>query len=108
MTANEALAPDVAMKPTIDARPILLESDRAAFLVATPDFPQGCKLRTLQRRLRARGAEDHGNLVGAGAIDGVPECGDLLTRHPVLRIQQHHGIDLARRKTFEERPQVGV
>ena len=66
------------------------------------------KLLAFQRRLRAGGAEDHANLVAAGAIDRIPQAADFVDRHPVLRIQQHHRIDFARRKAFEELPQTGV
>ena len=33
---------------------------------------------------------------------------DLVRRHPVLRVQQDHGVDLARRQVFQELTEIGV
>src|SRR6266567_502871 len=101
-------APYVAVEGTVNSRPVPLEANSASFLVTTPDAQEGRKLRGLQRRLRAGGAKDHADVVAAGAIDRIPKRTDLLQRHPVLRVQQHHGIDLACRQTFQEQPKIGV
>src|SRR6266481_10090766 len=80
-------APSVAVESTVDSRSVARETGRASFLVAAPDMPQRRKLRALQRRLRAGGAEDHADIVAAGAIDGIPQRVDFLRRHPILRVQ---------------------
>src|SRR5258708_18039958 len=101
-------APYVAVEPTVNSRPVPLEANSASFLVTTPDAQERRKLRGFQRRLRAGGAKDHADVVAAGAIDRIPKRTDLFRRHPVLRVQQHHGIDLACRKAFQEQPKIGV
>src|ERR1700704_6117262 len=88
-------APYVAVDPAVNSRPVPLEANSASFLVTTPDAQEGRKLRGFQRRLRAGGAKDHADIVAAGAIDRIPKRADLFRRHPVLRVQQHHGIDPA-------------
>jgi hypothetical protein len=93
------------MKPAIDSRSVLLESDRASFFVTTPNLAQRRKLRAFQRRRGARGAEDYANVVVAGAIDGIPKRADFIRRHPILRVQQHHGIDL---ETIEKEPKFSA
>src|SRR6266446_1038394 len=82
-------APSVAMESAVDSRSVARETGRASFLVAAPDTPQRRKLRALQRRLRAGGAEDHADIVAAGAIDGIPKRVDFLRRHPILRVQEN-------------------
>src|SRR6195256_805964 len=101
-------APYVAVNPAVNSRPVPLEANSASFIVTTPDAQEGRKLRGFQRRFRAGGAKDHADVVAAGAIDRIPKRGDLFRRHPVLRVQQHHGIDLACRKAFQEQPKIGV
>src|SRR6516162_8979939 len=56
----------------------------------------------------AGGTKDHTNMITPGAVDGIPETANLLGRHPVLRIQQDHRVDLARRKAIEKLPQTGA
>src|SRR5229473_1584487 len=73
-------APSVAVESAVDSRSVARETGRASFLVAAPDTPQRRKLRALQRRLRAGGAEDHADTVAAGAIDGIPKRVDFLRR----------------------------
>src|SRR6195256_5632939 len=90
-------APYVAVEPAVNSRPVPLEANSASFIVTTPDAQEGRKLRGFQRRLLA-----------AGAIDRIPKRADLFRRHPVLRVQQHHGIDLACRQAFQEQPKIGV
>src|SRR6267378_539414 len=101
-------APRVAVEPAVNSRSVALEASSASLLVTTPDAQQGRKLRALQRRLRAGRAKDHADVVAAGAIDRIPKRADLLRRHPVLRVQQHHGVDLACRKAFQKQPKIGV
>src|ERR1700704_2502959 len=101
-------APYVAVEPAVNSRPVPLEASSASFLVTTPDAQQGRKLCAFQRRLRAGGAKDHADVVAAGAIDRIPKRADLLRGHPVLRVQQHHGVDLACRKSFQKQPKIGV
>src|SRR5882762_3213910 len=101
-------APYVAVEPAVNSRPVPLEAISASFLVTTPDAQERRKLRAFQRRLRAGGAKDHADVVAAGAIDRIPKRADLFRRHPVLRVQQHHSIDLACRKAFQEQPKIGV
>jgi hypothetical protein len=105
---NDRSAPFVTVERAVDAGAIAFETDGAAFLVAAPDVTQRRELLAVQRGLLARGAEDDADIVAAGTIDRVPERTDFLRRHPVLRVEQHHGIDLARGKAFEELAQIGV
>src|SRR5258706_4614268 len=93
-------APSVAVESAVDSRSVARETGGASFLVAAPDLPQRRKLRALQRGLRAGGAEDHADIVPAGTIDGVPQRVDFVLRHPVLRVQEDDGIDLAIRQAF--------
>ena len=108
MTSNRYSAPFVAVEAAVNSRSVLRETDRAALLVAAPDLPQRRKLRAFQRRLRSGGAKNNADIVGAGAIDGIPERADLVRRHPVLRVQQDDGIDLACRKAFQKLPEIGM
>src|SRR5580704_14563808 len=101
-------ATHVAVKPAIDPGTVELEADVASLVVAQPDFPKRRQFLALQRRLCARGPEDDANAVAAGAIDRIPQRADFLRRHPVLRVQEHHRIDLARRQPFQELPKIGV
>src|SRR5713101_3079937 len=102
------LAPSIAVKSAVDSRSVPRESDRASFFVAAPDLLERRKLGAVQRRRRARGPKDHADVVAAGAVDRIPERPDFLRRHPVLRIQQHDGIDLACRKALQEQPKIDV
>src|ERR1700753_143312 len=65
-------APRIAVKPAIDSGAVAFEADRAARLVALPDIAQRRQLIAFQRRVLAGGAEDHPDIVAAGAIDRIP------------------------------------
>src|SRR6516225_3238357 len=90
---------DIAVESTIDSRAVKLKTDVAALVIAEPDLAQRRKFLALfQGRLDPCRAEDDADMVAAGAIDRIPQRADFLGRHPVLRVQEHHRIDLARGK----------
>src|SRR5262249_49057810 len=97
------------MESSIDSRTVKLEPDLAALIVAAPDFAQGRQLLApFQGRLRSGRSEDDADMVAAGTVDRVPQDANFVRRHPVLRIQENHGVDLARREAVEELAQIAV
>ena len=102
-------APDVAVEAAVNSRAVLCESDRASLLVAAPDLPQDPQAprSPAARRCRRCGRSRRTPSLPVRSI-AFQSARDLVRRHPVLRVQQNHGIDLARRKAFQELPQIGV
>src|SRR5690348_11933570 len=96
------------METAVDAGTILREGTRASFSVTPPDLVEILELRCIKRRLRAGGPEDHAHILIAAAIDRVPQCADLVGRHPILRIQENDSIDMACRQAFKEHAKIGM
>ncbi len=76
------------------------KADGTSFPVAAPDFAQRREFRVFHGDSEPAVRKITRTSSLSGAVDRIPERADFLRRHPVLRIQQYHGVDLARRGGF--------